>query len=345
MGTQRPKARSTSRRTSIREAALEDARQIASLVTALGYPTNANDMRARLEGLLADGAYVTFVAELGGEIIGSCGRVHRALLREERHVRAARRAGRVGGQPRQGRGGVTRARGRALGERKGAAEIFLNSGVQREGARRFYEKLGYRVTGVRFSKELPASEALEPSRPRDWPPLGAIWCLAARVQRGDGLAGRADVVGTARVVAQPADGQRGRRVDDELGQHLRRDPDELVALVRGEPADRARERVLARFEHAARGRPPLRVRRSARTRRSSPSERSTRPCSSSRSTRRTQPAWDRPSGRRSASIGSSGYFARWTSAAAALSAATASPIACASAPSTFAAVALFMTTP
>ena len=42
---------------------------------------------------------------------------------------------------------------------KGAGEIFLNSGVQREGARRFYEKLGYRVTGVRFSKELPAGAA------------------------------------------------------------------------------------------------------------------------------------------------------------------------------------------
>jgi hypothetical protein len=39
MSTQRPKAK-TSRRTSIREATLDDAPQIANLVTALGYPTS-----------------------------------------------------------------------------------------------------------------------------------------------------------------------------------------------------------------------------------------------------------------------------------------------------------------
>jgi len=40
------------------------------------------------------------------------------------------------------------------GRERGASEIFINSGVQRESARRFYERLGYRVTGVRFSREL-----------------------------------------------------------------------------------------------------------------------------------------------------------------------------------------------
>jgi len=40
------------------------------------------------------------------------------------------------------------------GRERGASEIFINSGVQRESARRFYERLGYQVTGVRLSREL-----------------------------------------------------------------------------------------------------------------------------------------------------------------------------------------------
>lgn len=159
MGARRPKARPTSRRTSIREATLEDGREIASLVTALGYPTNASDMRERLEGLIADGAYVTFVAELGGEIIGVAGACTARFY--EKNGRYARLVALVVSEDSHGKGvGASLVRAvERWANAKGAAEIFLNSGVQREGARRFYEKLGYRVTGVRFSKELPASEA------------------------------------------------------------------------------------------------------------------------------------------------------------------------------------------
>ena len=158
MGTQRPKARATSRRTSIREATLEDARQMANLVTALGYPTNAGDMRERLEGLLADPVYVTFVAELAGGLVGMAGACMARFY--EKNGAYARLVALVVSEDSHGKG-VGAALVRAVerwANQRGAAEIFLNSGVQREGARRFYEKLGYRVTGVRFSKELPAGE-------------------------------------------------------------------------------------------------------------------------------------------------------------------------------------------
>jgi GNAT superfamily N-acetyltransferase len=159
MPAQRPKVRGTARRTSIREATLDDARQISTLVTALGYPTNASDMRERLEGLIADGAYVTFVAEHAAEIIGMAGACTARFY--EKNGTYARLVALVVSEDRHGKGvgaWLVRAVER-WANGKGAAEIFLNSGVQREGARRFYEKLGYRVTGVRFSKELPAGEA------------------------------------------------------------------------------------------------------------------------------------------------------------------------------------------
>ena len=154
MGTQRSKARSTSQRTSIRQATPDDARQIASLVTALGYPTNASDMRERLEGLLADPVYTTLVAELAGEIVGVAGACLARFY--ERNGRYARLVALVVSEASHGKGvGASLVRAvERWANAQGAAEIFLNSGVQREGARSFYEKLGYRETGVRFSKEL-----------------------------------------------------------------------------------------------------------------------------------------------------------------------------------------------
>lgn len=157
MGT-RPKARTSSRRTTIREANLDDAPAIAALVTALGYPTNATDMRERLQGLLADPVYVTFVAEHSGEIAGVAGACMARFY--EKNGVYARLVALVVSEDSHGRGvGASLVRGvERWANGRGAVEIFLNSGVQREGARSFYEKLGYRVTGVRFSKELPAGE-------------------------------------------------------------------------------------------------------------------------------------------------------------------------------------------
>src|SRR5262249_21672200 len=67
------KAKSARGRPQIRAARLSDAKAIAMLVTALGYPTNASDMRERLEALLADATYSTFLAEVAGEVVGMAG--------------------------------------------------------------------------------------------------------------------------------------------------------------------------------------------------------------------------------------------------------------------------------
>jgi len=157
MGTQRAK-RTNSQRTSIRQATLDDAAQIAGLITALGYPTNARDMRARLEGLLADPGYVTLVAEQGGEALGVAGACLARFY--EKNGLYARLVALVVSEASHGKGvGASLVRAvERWANGKGAVEIFLNSGVQREGAHSFYEKLGYRETGVRFSKELSASE-------------------------------------------------------------------------------------------------------------------------------------------------------------------------------------------
>ncbi|HTO09317.1 MAG TPA: GNAT family N-acetyltransferase [Myxococcota bacterium] len=150
----RPAGQTARGRPTIREATLADHPQIAMLVTALGYPTNATDMKERLEGLFADASYTTFAAELGGSVVGMAGACIARFY--ERNGVYARLCALVVSGDKAGHG-VGAALVRAVEKwamDHGAAEIFLNSGVQREGSHSFYEKLGYRATGVRFSKEL-----------------------------------------------------------------------------------------------------------------------------------------------------------------------------------------------
>jgi GNAT superfamily N-acetyltransferase len=149
-----PGGKSARGRPTIRDAALSDHQQIAMLVTALGYPTNAGDMKERLEALFAEPSYTTLVAELGGAVVGMAGACI-ARFYERNGVYARLCALVVSGES-SGHGvgaALVRVVEKSAIER-GAAEIFLNSGVQRESSNVFYEKLGYRATGVRFSKEL-----------------------------------------------------------------------------------------------------------------------------------------------------------------------------------------------
>ncbi|HTO54594.1 MAG TPA: GNAT family N-acetyltransferase [Myxococcota bacterium] len=148
------KARSARGRPQIRVARLSDAKPIAMLVTALGYPTNASDMHARLEALLSDATYSTFLAEVAGEVVGMAGVCIARFYEKNGHY--ARLVALVVSETSSGKG-VGAALVREVekwAREQGASEIFLNSGVQREGTHSFYEKLGYRETGVRFSKEL-----------------------------------------------------------------------------------------------------------------------------------------------------------------------------------------------
>jgi GNAT superfamily N-acetyltransferase len=150
----RPPAKSARGRPTIRAATLSDHPQLAKLVTALGYPTNASDMKERLEGMFADSNYSTLVAELDGTVVGMAGACIARFY--EKNGLYARLCALVVSEEQSGHG-VGAALVRAVekwGTERGAGEIFLNSGVQREGAHSFYEKLGYRATGVRFSKEL-----------------------------------------------------------------------------------------------------------------------------------------------------------------------------------------------
>jgi GNAT superfamily N-acetyltransferase len=142
----------------IRPAVLDDAAAIAELVTELGYPTDAAAMRARLEPILADPDRATLVAEVGGGVVGVAGALvdryyekdgcfsQLVVLSVDERVRGA---------------GVGRALAGAIEEwsaRRGAREVIVHSGLQRDGAHRFYEGCGYERTGYRFVRRLERDE-------------------------------------------------------------------------------------------------------------------------------------------------------------------------------------------
>jgi GNAT superfamily N-acetyltransferase len=138
----------------IRSAQMSDAPSLAALMGELGYKTNCAEMEARLQTILVDSRYRTFVAVSGGEICGMIGTL--CLSSYEHNDPSGRILALV----------VTdRMRGRGVGRQLMAAaeqdfaernirRVAVNTHFEREEAHKFYEKFGYAKNGWRFVKTL-----------------------------------------------------------------------------------------------------------------------------------------------------------------------------------------------
>lgn len=139
----------------LRDATLEDAPVLARLMGALGYPSDEEAVRNGLEAIMAHPDYRTVLAELDGAVVGMVG-MRRGLRWEGAPF--VQLAALVVDEAAQGRGvGTALVREtEAWARAQGAGMITLNSGHHREAAHRFYKKLGYEPTGLRFLKRLEA---------------------------------------------------------------------------------------------------------------------------------------------------------------------------------------------
>lgn len=136
----------------VRDAIIEDATVIATLLGELGYPSQPDGVRSRLARLLARDGSRVFVAERSANVLGVLG-LHRmpvltslsdiamiiALVVTER----ARGAG-------VGRLLVARAEEQARVWQ--CERIMVTSAERRADAHAFYQHLGYEYTGRRFAK-------------------------------------------------------------------------------------------------------------------------------------------------------------------------------------------------
>ena len=138
----------------IRSACLNDSASVAGLMSQLGYATSASEMKQRLEGILPDSDYMTFVAEHRKEVVGVIGvGIYRYY---EKNGIYGRLLALVVDEKLKGQGigvSLVAEAERRLKER-GVVSIVVNSGKQRSEAHHFYKRLGYEETGLRFVKSL-----------------------------------------------------------------------------------------------------------------------------------------------------------------------------------------------
>ena len=138
----------------LRPAREEDAEALASLMTQLGYPSDASQLRMRLQRAAGDPHVRALVAEQGGGIVGMIGlMVFHAFMRDHPHgyitslvVDESVRGG--------GAGSTLLAAGEAWFKQRGVDKATLTSHLRREAAHRFYERRGYEFNGRRYVKSL-----------------------------------------------------------------------------------------------------------------------------------------------------------------------------------------------
>ena len=142
----------------LRPVDLYDSAALAHLMGVLGYPTSAEQMRARLTAIIADPNYHTVVAEVDGQVRGMVG-LRRGHL-YELDGPYVQLVAIVVDSDYQGRGiGAGPVHyAETWARNQGAARISLTSGKQRHLAHRFYERLGYEATGLRFVKVLQSHD-------------------------------------------------------------------------------------------------------------------------------------------------------------------------------------------
>jgi GNAT superfamily N-acetyltransferase len=139
----------------IREARPRDYARIAELAGQLGYPSSADEIAKRLDGMQHSNEHAVFVAQVGSDLAGWLAVfVYRVV---EADARAEISGFVVDERYRsQGVGMHLLARAERWARERGCREIGLRSNVIRDRAHAFYERHGYRhvKTQKSFRKDL-----------------------------------------------------------------------------------------------------------------------------------------------------------------------------------------------
>jgi len=136
----------------IRAAQITDAAALAGLMCELGYDTTEAEMQRRLERILPDERYRTFVAVRYLRVRGMIGTLASYSF-EHNDLGGRILALVVSGDSR--RSGIARQLMAAAEEdfaHRKITRIAVNARFERKDAHQFYELLGYRRNGFRFVK-------------------------------------------------------------------------------------------------------------------------------------------------------------------------------------------------
>ena len=139
----------------IRAPEASDMEALAELMTQLGYETRVSEMEMRMETILANKNYATFVAVSEGKVCGMIGTFTRYTY--EYNNPSAMILALIVSDEMRGRGvgqALIEAAERDLAG-KNIRRVAVNARFERTRAHGFYEKLGYKKNGFRLVKELP----------------------------------------------------------------------------------------------------------------------------------------------------------------------------------------------
>jgi GNAT superfamily N-acetyltransferase len=138
----------------IRPAEASDAAALASLMGELGYDTRTAEMEMRLEFILGDSRYRTFVAVTDGKIGGMIGTF--CHLSYEHNDPSGRILALVVSKTMRKRGVGRQLVSAAENDfaQRNVRRIAVNTRLARKEAQQFYEEIGYERNGFRFVKDL-----------------------------------------------------------------------------------------------------------------------------------------------------------------------------------------------
>ncbi|MCU0561723.1 MAG: GNAT family N-acetyltransferase [Desulfobacterales bacterium] len=146
----------------LRHAQAHDACALAVLMGQLGYPTADREMASRLHRILPLKDHLVAVAQRCGMVVGVI--AASAGFRLELDGRWGRITvlSVAAGERGRGVGALLLAHAEAWLHAQGVSACIVTSSTHRAAAHRFYERQGYRVSGLRFVKELGAAPAARP---------------------------------------------------------------------------------------------------------------------------------------------------------------------------------------
>ena len=148
----------------IRHATMFDAEALAALVSELGYPTSAEQMRERLRSILPDSKYSTLLALVEGQAAGFIGAMVRPSYEAEGLYGQIMALVVASAFRRRGVGDALTATLESMLACRGAAVVIVNTANHRADAHAFYESRGYSFTGRRYRKTLTETADRPPSR-------------------------------------------------------------------------------------------------------------------------------------------------------------------------------------
>jgi GNAT superfamily N-acetyltransferase len=139
--------------TLLRPAEPGDAAALAKLVTDLGYPVESEELWSRIKNM-PDDTYHTLVALMENKVAGFIGLLTLPVYEHPRPIGWILALCISPDHRRKGIGTALLKEAEKYYLSRGVIDMRLHSGLQRDEAHVFYEKMGFDRSGYRFKKKL-----------------------------------------------------------------------------------------------------------------------------------------------------------------------------------------------